>query len=294
MSPKVSICIPAYNQTKYLKKTLDSILIQDYKDYEIIVTDDSTTNDVYELIKTYDFNGKLMYIKNIINLGTPENWNEAIRNSTGEYIKIMHHDDWFIKEYSLRKFVESLENNPSSDFVISFAVSINEKDNIIKDFAPDDNKISGIKKDPANLFFGNYIGPPSSVIYRKNCNVLFDKKLKYLVDIDFYIKILSKNRNFTLIKDPLIASVNHSTHNVTNSCQTKEILVFESIYLFNNLNKRLFGKYFTYFKNLFIAYNIYYENDLLLLGFSKKEVKKFKILLLILRIRRIVNDKKNT
>ena len=105
---------------------------------------------------------------------------------------------------------------------------------------------------------------------------------------------MSKNRNFTLIKDTLIASVNHSVHNVTNSCQTKEVLVYESIYLFNNLKKHLCGEYFYYFKNLFIAYNIYYENDLLQLGFSKKEVKKFKVLLLILRIRRITNGKKNT
>ena len=44
--PKVSICIPTYNQLKYLEKCISSILMQEYTDYEIIVSDDSTNNDV--------------------------------------------------------------------------------------------------------------------------------------------------------------------------------------------------------------------------------------------------------
>ena len=60
----VSLCIPTYNQTVYLRKTLESVLMQDISDYEIIVTDDSTTDEVRDLLFSYDFGDKLKYFKN--------------------------------------------------------------------------------------------------------------------------------------------------------------------------------------------------------------------------------------
>jgi glycosyltransferase involved in cell wall biosynthesis len=61
MRVKVSICIPAYNQTEYLRKNLDSILMQSFVDYEVILTDDSTTNEVRDLVEVYDFKCKKKY-----------------------------------------------------------------------------------------------------------------------------------------------------------------------------------------------------------------------------------------
>ena len=103
---KVSICVPTFRQTKYLQKTLKSIGNQTFQDYEIILTDDTPDDAVKNLIETFNFHNRLKYFKNKEKLGSPENWNEAVRRARGEYIKIMHHDDWFVDENSLEKFVK--------------------------------------------------------------------------------------------------------------------------------------------------------------------------------------------
>src|ERR1044072_4054338 len=91
----ISICIPAYKNVDFLKRLLDSIAIQTYSNYEIIICDDSPDESVAEFIKSRSVLKNIRYHRNVSSLGTPENWNECIRRANGEWIKIMHDDDWF-------------------------------------------------------------------------------------------------------------------------------------------------------------------------------------------------------
>jgi glycosyltransferase involved in cell wall biosynthesis len=91
----ISICIPAYRNTAFLKRLLDSIACQTFTDYEIIITDDSPDDSVSQLIQNLTGIQPIRYYKNKTALGTPENWNEAIRHANGAWIKLMHNDDWF-------------------------------------------------------------------------------------------------------------------------------------------------------------------------------------------------------
>jgi len=238
-NPKVSICIPAYKQTKYLKGTLDSILIQDYKDYEIIITDDSLDDSVKELIQKYDFDGKLKYFKNKNRRGSPENWNEAVKYASGEYIKILHHDDKFMCKDSLQEYVKMLEQNPSINFAFSATAihySMDSSKNRIHKISPMELEV--LRKNPTNLFFGNLIGAPSATIYRRSVGKSYDPQLKWLVDIDFYIQILSANNNFRYSTRSLIGTIADADHKVTKQCiDNKKIEIFEHYYLFNKIKK---------------------------------------------------------
>ena len=91
---KVSICIPTYNQVEYLKKCIQSILAQDYLDYEIVISDDSTNDTVKSYIDSLNLNQKISYYRNSPSLGTPENWNHAISKAKGKYIKVLHSNRW--------------------------------------------------------------------------------------------------------------------------------------------------------------------------------------------------------
>jgi len=101
MNPFISICIPTYKRIQYLKRLLNSIAIQNFKDFEVIITDDSPSGDVNDLCDRYKNKIQINYYKNPAPLGTPENWNESIRHAKGEWIKLMHDDDWFANEDSL-------------------------------------------------------------------------------------------------------------------------------------------------------------------------------------------------
>ncbi|HUZ60328.1 MAG TPA: glycosyltransferase, partial [Hanamia sp.] len=87
--PLISICIPAYKHVDYLKKLLDSVSIQTFKDFEVVITDDSPDDGVKQLLETFPTTNNIRYYKNSKALGTPENWNEAIRKSEGTWIKLM-------------------------------------------------------------------------------------------------------------------------------------------------------------------------------------------------------------
>jgi glycosyltransferase involved in cell wall biosynthesis len=261
--PKVSICIPAFKQTGYLSKLLDSILIQEYKDYEVIVTDDSIYDTVENLINQYDFKGRLKYIRNKERKGTPANWNEAISFASGEYIKLVHHDDWFANSNSLQKFVDLLDNNPDADFAFSGCFNVGES-NAEQYFIKPVNLVD-IKKSPYNLILGNYIGAPSVTIYRRLAHKEFDVKLKWLVDLDQYIRMLNKNQNFINTNEPLINICNKGIHQVTNACENnRDVELSEYTYIYKKYNGlfRLDKKHYRLLYNLYVKYNIRNINDL--------------------------------
>ena len=93
--PFFSICIPVYKNVDYLKRLLETIFIQTFTDFEVVITDDSPDNVIFEFIQNYYPGKNIRYFKNKYALGTPENWNECIRKANGSWIKMMHDDDWF-------------------------------------------------------------------------------------------------------------------------------------------------------------------------------------------------------
>jgi glycosyltransferase involved in cell wall biosynthesis len=267
---KVSICLPTYRQKIYLEKNLQSILTQSFSDFELIITDDTPDNEIFCLIEDFKarFNGKLRYYKNNVSLGSPENWNESIKYATGEYVKIMHHDDWFTDSDSLYHFVKMLDDNPKVDFAFSAAIAISIKHNKTWIHCPSPEQIDQLRKNPLILFFGNFVGPPSSTIYRRKNHEIYDKNLKWVVDFEFYIRCLIKNKNFVFSEKPLITSVSGASHSVTNDCEdNKNVEISEYIYLFNKISDwkgRLWptSPFIDFFRNLFNKYEIRSVHDI--------------------------------
>ncbi|MCO5947661.1 glycosyltransferase family 2 protein [Mucilaginibacter flavidus] len=243
--PKVSVCIPAYNQVNYLKIALNSVLLQTFTDYEVIVTDDTPGPMVKELIDQFDFGGKLHYFKNQVSLGSPQNWNEAIEKSSGEYVKILHHDDWFEQNDSLEKYVKLLDDN--SGCGMAFSASLVKLENgrqWVHEISDED--VAEISRSPASLFLGNKIGSPSAVIFRKTVFEPFDPNLKWLVDIEFYIRVIGKNAAICYCSEALITTFG-ATGRVSDICiDNPDVEIFENFYVFDkikdqfSLNRRLY------------------------------------------------------
>ena len=232
--PKVSICIPAYNQAAVLRKTLDSIITQTYQDYEVIITDDSPGNEVENLISDFDFQGRLKYFHNEIPLGSPENWNFCISKAEGDYIKIMHHDDWFTYSYSLNEYVKLLDDNAGVSFAFSGSVVLLENaDTWVHSIT--NEQFAKIQDNPASLFTGNKIGAPSAVIFRKKNNILFDSNLKWLVDIAFYIQTLSEGNKCSYTQVPLVTTFEVKGRVSDECANDRQIEIYEHFYLLEEI-----------------------------------------------------------
>ena len=91
--PKFSIVIPVYNVEKYIKKCLDSVANQSFKDYEVIVVNDGTKDNSMDIVKEYDFK-----VVNQKNMGLSEARNTGVKSSTGEYIIFLDSDDYIEKD----------------------------------------------------------------------------------------------------------------------------------------------------------------------------------------------------
>lgn len=227
---KVSICIPAYNNEASVRRLLESIEKQRFQDYEVILTDDSDGDAVRKLAEEKKY---VQYHKNNLRLGATANWNAAIAKSSGEYVKIMHHDDWFTDEDSLCKFVELMDKNPETALVFSGSRQVEGDNSYDRCISEADIKL--IEEDYRNLYLGNTIGAPSAVMVRRSAlvdesgalAVTYDEKLTWLVDMEYYMHILKEHPVFAYTTEPLI-SIGVGKTQLTESCRDdKELNVFE-------------------------------------------------------------------
>ncbi len=233
----LSVCIPTYNQTYYLKKALDSLTIQTYQSFELIISDDSTTEDVFKLVNTYRvfFGERLIYIKNSPAFGSPQNWNESIRVASGEFIKILHHDEWLLNSTVLEKLLQIVIQNPQSLVFAGIKGTIVREKRTYTNL-PTQEQIHSIMKDPFSLIWANIIGPPSTILFKRT-DVEFDKQLLWLVDIDFYLQLLiNKKLKLHLVPEVLFENC-QDEHNITNQCwQNKALEIKEFMLIFKKFN----------------------------------------------------------
>jgi glycosyltransferase involved in cell wall biosynthesis len=114
MPPRVSVAIPVYNGENYVAEAIQSILSQDLTDFELIVTDNASTDGTRAICEAFAANDqRVRYVRNRCNLGAAGNFNLGFELSTGEYFKWCAHDD-FVSSNFLKEGVRALEASPSA------------------------------------------------------------------------------------------------------------------------------------------------------------------------------------
>ncbi len=127
--PRVSIIIPTYNRHKFLQEAIDSVLAQSYRDYELIVVDDGSTDETAEVAHKY--NGKLSYIYQQ-NRGVSAARNKGIAASTGDYICFLDSDDLWQPD-KLKVQLEFMDKRPkypvcyTDEIWIRYGVRVNQR-----------------------------------------------------------------------------------------------------------------------------------------------------------------------
>lgn len=157
----VSIAVATYNGEKYLKEQLDSIYNQTYKNIEVIVCDDCSSDKTVEILEEYSKNFGLKYFVNETNLGFVKNFEKAISLCSGDYIALSDQDDIWIENK-----IEILLKNIADNLLIhSDCELIDENGETIKEFWKGEIKSHKCFED---FLFSNVV---------TGCTILFKKDL---------------------------------------------------------------------------------------------------------------------
>ncbi len=113
--PKFSVVIPTYNCSHLITEAVDSVLCQSFGDFEIIVVDDGSVDDTYNVIKKYQSYEKFRYIYQD-NAGPGAARNNGIRNSEGEYVVLLDSDDLFYMQ-CIEYISKFIDRNNDVDFL---------------------------------------------------------------------------------------------------------------------------------------------------------------------------------
>ncbi|MCA9950670.1 MAG: glycosyltransferase family 2 protein [Anaerolineales bacterium] len=130
--PRVSIGLPIYNGENFLEETLNSLLAQTFTDFELIITDNASTDNTQTICQGYAArDGRIRYYRNTENLGASGNYNRAFELARGEYFKWAAHDDLLAPQF-LEKTVAVLDANPDVVLCYGLTEAIDGNGNILR------------------------------------------------------------------------------------------------------------------------------------------------------------------
>jgi glycosyltransferase involved in cell wall biosynthesis len=213
--PKVSVNMPCYNCEKHVGMAIDSILKQTFRDFELIVVNDGSTDNSLEVIKSFD-DPRIIIVDNEVNQGIVATRNTAIARSSGEYIAILDSDDIASAE-RLAEQVAFLDAHPDYGIIGSWIEIIDENGIPTGEIGktPENPEMM-----PVLSLFQNCFAQ-SSVLLRKTSlpEKLYNPELSMSEDYDLWIRVLENSKGGNLQK-PL---VKYRVHPSNNSKRVDEI-----------------------------------------------------------------------
>lgn len=236
---KVSVLVPAYNDARFLPECLDSILAQDSSDFELLISDDCSTDGTAAIIAHYAARDpRIRWWRNPVNLRQGGNLNLCLREARGEFIKFVFTDDKLLEKSALRQMVNILEQNPTVSLVASASNVIDsqseliEKRNYFRRSCVLDGKRVILQCLEQN---GNIIGEPSLAMFRKRQATRgFDEQFSQGLDLEMWFHLLEQGQ-FAYIAEPLCAFRRHSAQQTeinrrTGACAGEHLLLIEKHY----------------------------------------------------------------
>lgn len=209
-NPKVSIGLAVFNGEKYIREAIDSILAQTFTDFELIISDNASTDRTEEICRDYVVRDpRVRYQRNSTNIGGANNENLTFQLSKGKYFRLAAHDDVLAPEL-IAKYVEVLDNEPTVVLVYSTIVKIDENGKHIglidKDLAVSP-KVSNRFRELANWLHGceiSYGLIRSSILHKTDLQLNYsDSDRTLLCELSLYGR-------FYRIPEPLFYKRYHS------------------------------------------------------------------------------------
>jgi glycosyltransferase involved in cell wall biosynthesis len=241
--PKVSVIIPTYNRSLYLQKVIESILNQKYKDYEMVIVDNASTDGTENMVNSFD-DKRIRYFRNVANVGMTNNYNLALGYSTGEYICVFSDDD-IMHENNLQQKVKVLDNYSNVSLVHSNVRVIDGGGNVNSSihwavhYYEDwwkvhykNNMFNGLDYLKILINHWNVICMPSVMLRRLTVEKMgkFDSNIYYTLDWDMWLRSCLYGDVYYL-RDPLVDYRVHQSNTIreiTNKKFEEELTIIKS------------------------------------------------------------------
>ena len=136
-NPKISVCIPVYNREKYIAQCIESVLAQDYKNIEIIISDNCSTDGTVDIINGYLKDKRIRFYRNETNIGMQGNAGKLIGYTAGDWLVFLSSDDFWIDSSFLSQAVDRINKHKDLSIFCGGKMVLNENNNIIQDFSDD-------------------------------------------------------------------------------------------------------------------------------------------------------------
>jgi glycosyltransferase involved in cell wall biosynthesis len=205
--PLVTVAIPVYCGEKYISRAIKSVLKQTFSDFELLIIDNNSTDQTEKVVNSFN-DKRIVFIRNMKNIGFENNWNKCLKISQGKYIKILPHDD-YLNLNCLHFQVDVMEKDLLEDISVCFSsryiVNQNEKIIFNKKYPfSNGGVISSENVKKMSFFFGtNLIGEPAGVLFRKKTAKKvgkFSARFPYLIDLDYWFRLLNFGNAFYINK----------------------------------------------------------------------------------------------
>jgi glycosyltransferase involved in cell wall biosynthesis len=244
--PRVSIGLPVYNGDRYLRQAISSILGQSYRDFELIISDNASTDGTEAICQAFAAQDqRITYVRQPQNLGAAPNFNICFALASGEYFKWAAHDDYIEPDY-LARCVEALDANPNAALCQSLVRLIDDQERLLEVHRPMGPASASSR--PSRRF--------AARMCKRRCLDIFGlirtKTLRDSVLIGSYIGMdrallleLALRGPFVLINEPLFTNRDHCGRatRITRTGTRKDLVI---LYDTANAGKAVFSSWMFY------------------------------------------------
>lgn len=225
--PKVSICIPSYNNGELIGHAIEGALRQTFDDTEIIVVDNDSSDGSEKVVRSFE-DRRIRFYKNNKNIGMTRNWNKCVSMASGEFMCLLCADDMHLPAF-VERTTSMLQANPNLGFVHCAYKKINEKGEIIGEFKSDkDDMVERGSDFFERIVHGNF-AMISAVMFRKKCFDRlgrFDETLAYAPDWEMLARI-SLHHDVGYLHEPL-ACYRYHPGNFTKTMKMSGMILNEA------------------------------------------------------------------
>ena len=236
LSPILTIAITTYNRANYLHNAIQSVLMQSFSDFELLVLDNASTDSTPEVIKQFQ-DKRIRYVRHNENLGGLANHNYAIANCKTDFLIITHDDDMMHSDF-ISSEIDVMTSDPTVNLVSSNMFRMDEQGKTGDAFYPIDVDIKYGMFDFVKAYAHgiNIIGCPTvmlrmSVVREKN--LFFRKHVGPAADTYFWLELNQYPGNFYVLAKPRFNYRVHEGQDSLNNDFELYVRLFEVLKVFN-------------------------------------------------------------